>query len=158
ILYNSAIAFNNTTVPAAACFRGATPFSGGGDICLTSAGNLTITTPINDPGFTVRIRAGGSVSQNAGATITAANLAVRAGGNVDLCVPGSANVITGTFAADTPGGPAGSHVFFLDSVGFTVGTITPDGVCFTTPVVGVVTNNGDVDLVSTAGPITLTNA
>src|SRR5947209_7832444 len=84
--------------------------------------------------------------------ITAKNLAVRANGNVDLCEV--ANTITGAFAAsDTD---AAAFVRFLDTAGFTVVTVTAD-VC-AAGATGVTTNNGDVDLVSTAGPITLAQA
>src|SRR5439155_1656773 len=84
--------------------------------------------------------------------ITAANLAVRAAGNIDLCQV--ANTVTGTFAAaDTA---ASAFIRFLDTSGFTVGTIAAD-VC-AQGATGVVSNNGDVSLVSQAGPLTLTNA
>src|SRR5438105_5608776 len=51
---------------------------------------------------------------------------------------------------------AGAFVRFLDTSGFTVNTVAGD-VC-AAGATGVVTSNGDVDLVSTAGPITLTQA
>src|SRR5439155_11811043 len=88
--------------------------------------------------------------------LTAASLGVRAGGNIDLCGTGATNTITGAFAADTSAGAAGSHVFFQGASGLTVGVVTA-GTCFS-GATGVVTNNGDVDLVSPPGPITLAQA
>src|SRR5439155_863838 len=84
--------------------------------------------------------------------ITARDLAVVAAGTVDLCQV--ANTVTRTFAASDTA--AGAAVMFLDTVGFTVGAVAADTCA--AGATGVVTNNGDVDLVSTAGPITLTNA
>jgi hypothetical protein len=144
-------------VAAFGCFPGASGVSGSGGVNLCSAGNITITTSINAGTGTVRIQAGGTVSQALNATITAGDLGVRAGGSISLCVTGSANHVTGQFAADTSGGPTGSSVQFLDEQGFTVGTVTAAN-CFTSDAVGVITNNGDVDLVSIAGSITIGTA
>src|SRR5205823_5531890 len=80
------------------------------------------------------------------------NLAVVANGNADLCQV--ANTVTGTFAASDTA--AAAFVRFLDTAGFTVGAVAADACA--TGATGVTTNNGDVDLVSTAGPITLLQA
>ena len=156
VAFMDADGFTIGTVAASGCFTGASGITGTGDITLCSGAGLALAAPLDTTG-TVRLQAGGTVTQTAAGTITAANLGVRAGGDIGLCVSGAANTITGTFAADTSGGPAGSSVMFLDADGFTVGTITASG-CFTTDAVGVTTNNGDADLVSTAGPIVLTQA
>src|SRR5204862_184330 len=76
--------------------------------------------------------------------ITAQNLAVVAAGNVDLCEV--ANTVTGTFAANDTG--AGAFVRFLDTSGFTVGTVAADACAG--GATGVVTSHGDIDLVNTA--------
>jgi hypothetical protein len=149
--------FTIGTVTAAGCFTGASGITGGGagqDVTICSPSTINITAPISAPGATVRIQSGGDVTQTAAGTITAANLGVRANGNVNLCVPGSPNVITGIFAADTSGGPAGSGVFFLDNSGYLIGTVTAS-TCFTANAVGVTTNNGTADLVNTTGNVTL---
>src|SRR5207237_256951 len=65
-----------------------------------------------------------------------------------------ANTVTRTFAASNTA--AGAFVRFLDTSSFTVGSVAAD-VCASWAT-GVTTNNVDIDLVSTAGPITLTNA
>src|SRR5262249_57372866 len=79
-------------------------------------------------------------------------LAVVAAGTVDLCQV--ANTVTGTFAASDTA--AAASVMFRDTSGFTIGAVAADACA--AGATGVTTNNGDVDLVSTAGPITLTNA
>src|SRR5207302_306043 len=96
----------------------------------------------------------GSVYQTAAGAgaIAARDLAVVADGAVDLCEV--ANTVTRTFAASDTA--AGAPVMFLDASGFTVGAVAADACA--AGATGVTTNNGDVDLVSTAGPITLTNA
>ncbi len=153
VAFMDADGFTIGTVAASGCFTGASGISGTGDITLCTGANIILAAPLDTTG-TVRLQAGGTITQTAAGTITAANLGVRADGNIGLCVSGAANTITGTFAADTSGGPAGSSVMFLDADGFTVGTITASG-CFTADAVGVTTNNGDADLVSTAGPISI---
>src|SRR5205814_4950236 len=85
-------------------------------------------------------------------SITAANLPVVPAGNVALRE--LASTVPGNFAASDTA--AGAFVRFLDSTGLTVGTVAAD-VC-AAGATGVTTNNGPVDLVSTAGPITLTQA
>src|SRR5205085_520133 len=99
-----------------------------GDVDLVStAGPITINQAVNTGAAstaTVRLNSGAAVSQTAGGAgaITAANLAVRANGNVDLCEV--ANTVTGNFAAlDTA---AGGFVRFLDTSGFTVNTVAGD--------------------------------
>src|SRR5207253_3116148 len=57
------------------------------------------------------------------------------------------------FAANAIAGPAGDTILFLDGPGFTVGTVTSDTCA--TGATGVATNNGDIDLVTTTGPLTL---
>src|SRR5262249_47105206 len=53
---------------------------------------------------------------------------------------------------------AGSSVMFRDANGFTVGQVTASGI-FASNATGVTTaGNGDIDLVSTSGPITLAQA
>jgi hypothetical protein len=170
--------FTVGTVTASPCF---TPDAVGvqsnnGDIDLISeTGPIKLTGPVKAGAGTVRIDAGGtdatgSIYQTAplAGMITAANLGVVANGNVDLCQ--TANTVTS--AAFTGNVAihdltAGAFVRFLDTAGFTVGTVTGD-TCVTgadpvnfpaAGINGVVTVNGDVDLVSltgaTAGPIRL---
>src|SRR5207302_547736 len=151
--------FTVNTVAGDVCAAGATGVvTNNGDVDLVStAGPITLTQAINSGAAgtaTVRLNSGAAVSQTAGGAgaITAANLAVVAAGNVDLCQV--ANTVTGNFAAlDTA---AGAFVRFLDTSGFTVNTVAGD-VC-AAGATGVTTNNGDVDLVSTAGPVMLTQA
>jgi hypothetical protein len=141
--------FTVGTITASDCFPGATGISGTGDITLCSGVNLILAAPLDTTG-TVRLQAGGTVTQTAAGTITAANLGVRAVGTIGLCVIGSPNTITGTFAADNSGAAAGTTIMFLDGTGYSVGTITASG-CFMAAAVGVTTNDGDIDLVNTAG-------
>ena len=156
VAFMDAAAFTIGTITASDCFAGATGIISGGDITLCSGGAMTITAPLTSTG-TIRLQAGGAITQTAAGIITAVNLGVRANGAIDLCLSGSPNAVTGAFAADSSAGPAGSSVMFLDADGFTVGTITASG-CFTAAAVGVSSNNADIDLVSTAGPINLTQA
>src|SRR5205807_5987480 len=97
---------------------------------------------------------GAGVTQTVGGAgaITGQNLAVVANGPVDLCqVP---NAVAGTFAASDTA--AGAAVQFLDTTGFTVGTVAADACA--SGATGVVTKDGDIDLVNTGGPIVLTQA
>src|SRR5439155_1566097 len=131
---------------------------------VSTAGPIRLTQAVNTGAAstsTVRINSGGAVTQTAGGAgaITAANLAVVAAGNVDLCEV--ANTVTGTFAASDTA--AGAFVRFLDTSGFTVGTVAADACA--TGATGVTTTNNaaapftnDIDLVSQAGPITLAQA
>src|SRR5437870_3347311 len=118
---------------------------------------MTLTQAVNTGAAstaTVRLNSRAAVTQTVGeaGALTADVPAVQAYGNPDLCEV--ANTVTGNFAAlDTA---AGAFVRFLDTSGFTVNTVAGD-VC-AAGATGVTTNNGDVDLVSTAGPITLTQA
>src|SRR5439155_8968444 len=65
-----------------------------------------------------------------------------------------ANTVTGNFASLQTA--ADAFAPFLDTSRVTFSTVAGD-VC-AAGATGVTTNNGDVDLVSTAGPITLTQA
>src|SRR5204862_2704261 len=120
------------------------------DIDLVSpAGPIALTQAINAVAgstSTVRINSGGAVTQTAGGAgaITAQNLAVVAAGNVDLCEV--ANTVTGNVAANDTA--AGAFVRFLDTSGFTVGTVAADACARERA--GVVTRSGDSALVSTA--------
>src|SRR5262249_44342079 len=69
------------------------------------------------------------------------------------CLTGTPNQVTGIFAADANGGPAGSAVMFHDAPGFTVGTIAADACAL--GAAGVRSNNGDINLVTNAGPLAL---
>src|SRR5439155_8764984 len=96
-----------------------------GDVDLVStAGPITLTQAVNTGAgstATVRLNSGATVTQTAGGAgaITAANLAVRAVGNLDLCEV--ANTVMGNFAAlDTA---AWAFLRFLDTSGFTVITV-----------------------------------
>ncbi len=106
-----------------------------GDITLTAA--ITNSTPAN-----LHFITGGSVAQNAGATLTAANVAVTA----DEALFNLTNSVSGLAAAI---GGAGNAFAFSDADGFTVRTI--DGVG------GVSTNGGTITLTAGAGNNTLTN-
>src|SRR5205814_4449553 len=75
-----------------------------------------------------------------------------AAGTVDLCEV--ANTVTRTLAASDTA--TGASVMCRDSSCSTVRAVAAD-VC-AAGATGITTNNGDVDLVSTAGPIRLTNA
>jgi hypothetical protein len=146
--FMSDAAFTVGTVAADGCFPGASGISSAGnDVTLCSPGDLNLTSPIDAGTGTVRLEAGGAVTQSAGAAITAANLGVRAGGDIDLAVTGSPNSVSGTVALDGSGAPAGSLIDFLDGTGFSVGgTVSAQG-CFTAAAAGVTAN---------AGPVTLT--
>src|SRR5437870_1820370 len=118
---------------------------------------MTLTQAVNTGAAstaTVRLNSRAAVTQTVGeaGALTADVPAVQAYGNPDLCEV--ANTVTGNFTAlDTA---AGAFVRFLDTSGFSVNTVAGD-VC-AAGATGVATTNGDVDLVSTAGPITLTQA
>ncbi|WP_157776189.1 two-partner secretion domain-containing protein [Gloeomargarita lithophora] len=101
------------------------------------AGNITVSAAIAPAGTnTLTLITNGTVTQNAGATITETNLAIKAGGNITL---NQNNQIT-NFAASTTG-----NVTLNDLGGLNVDTI--DGVN------GLVTTPVNVDL-KTTGNIT----
>jgi filamentous hemagglutinin family protein len=106
-----------------------------GDVTLTAA--LTNSTAAN-----VHLISPGLVSQNAGATVNAANFAVTA----DRVALGLTNNVTG-LAANVTG--AAEPFTWTDSDGFTVRAI--DGVG------GVLTNGGAISLTAGAGDFTLTH-
>src|SRR5207244_2987515 len=124
---------------------------------VSTAGPITLAQAINTGAAstaTVRLNSGGAVTQTAGGAgaITARDLAVVAAGTVDLCQV--ANTVTRTFAASDTA--AGAAVMFLDTAWFTVGAVAADACA--AGATRATRSYGDVDLVSTAGPITLTNA
>src|SRR5262249_43099164 len=134
--------------------------SGNGNVTLrNNAGLLTIGTAtagtgINAGGGTVRLQSAGGITQTAQGVITASALGVLAVGDVNLC--GATNAVTGPFPANDT--LAGKSVMFRDASGFTVGQVMNSGI-FASTVTGVMTTgNGDIDLVSTSGPITLAQA
>jgi len=117
----------------------------GNDVCLhMRAGGLDIQQAITATGATVRINSagGGGVSQSASGTITAGALGIQAGGTVLLDLPGND---VNTLAVRNVGANAG--VTYVDANGVSVGTVAKGG-CFGSPVVGVLTNRGDVTITS----------
>lgn len=152
---DSNLALTVGTVTASGAFSTAVSgITATADVTLCSAGALTITQPIIAGANTVRLQSAGTMVQTASGTITAANLGVVAAGSVGLAVAGAPNNISGIFAANTSGGPAGSFVQLLSAGPVTVGTVTAT-TCFA-GASGVQTNAGNVDLqVQGAGTLTL---
>ncbi|HJQ57277.1 MAG TPA: hypothetical protein VJ890_10245 [Vineibacter sp.] len=114
-----------------------------GDISLTSLTSaITLASDLSAPLGQVQLDAGGgTISQVAGATITAQSLIVRAPGDIDLTQAGN-NV--GTIA-----GRSTTGIFrYRDATAVTVGTLTDStgGV-----VSGITTTDRDVTLVAGAG-------
>ena len=94
------------------------------DVTLCAlAGDISLTQALNAGTGTARLSASGAVTQTAASPITAANLGVAAGGNIGL--DQAANAIPGTVALNSTGG----SVAFMETDGFTVGTITASD-CF----------------------------
>src|SRR5262249_58482764 len=121
--------------------------AGNGDIDLVNQpGTLPLAQPVSAGSGTVRINSATAVTQTAGGAgaVTGTNLAVLAGGSVDLCEV--ANAVPGKVAINTTSG----FVRFLDAVGYAVDTVTPAAgdLCFTATVTGVTTGagNGDITL------------
>jgi hypothetical protein len=139
---------------AGTCFTATTTgvTSNNGDITLSSqTGALAINAAVNAGTGTARLAAtGGGVSQTA--AITAANLGVRAAG--DIALDSVANQVSGSFAASDSG--ANNVVRFQDNVGFNSGTVTGTGTPgFTTTTTGVASTNGDIALCNNAGNMAL---
>jgi autotransporter-associated beta strand protein len=109
------------------------------EVCVPSS---VVIGTINAPGQTVRLQStGGSVSQQAGSSITAANLAAQANSGITLTQAG--NSVSGTFAAQSTTG----NIQFTDSAGFTVGTVSA-GMCVPSTT-GVTASNGNVTSTAT---------
>ena len=145
--------FTLGTVTALGCFTpDVTGLTVGGDleICVTT-GAININAAVNAGSGTIRLQTGGgSILQNASGVITAANLGARATGGVDLNA--AVNAVATTFsAASTTAGV----IEFRNGNGFTVGTIS-NGSCFVATT-GITTQDGNVDLLTTVGGITLSN-
>lgn len=143
------------TVTASGAFSAAVSgITATGVVTLCSAGALTIAQPIIAGANTVRLQSAGSTVQTASGTIAAANLGVVAAGSVGLAVAGAPNNISGIFAANTSGGPAGSFVQLLNAGPLlTVETVTAS-TCFA-GASGVQTNAGNFDLQLQGADITL---
>ena len=98
--------------------------TGAGDIYLCqTGGTLTIDNALTTTGTVRLANTNGGITQSA--AITTPNLGVSAAGTVNLTVAG--NNVSTVFAASVTGGNA---VSFMDSVGFSTGTVT--GVAGTT--------------------------
>jgi hypothetical protein len=109
-----------------------------------AAGNVTVSAAIAPAGVgTLDIETGGGVSQSAGATVTVANLAIRAANAVVL---GQANdVAGGSLAASVSG--AGQSFQFTDANSLAIGTA--DGLS------GITTNGGAVLVGTNTGDLTV---
>ncbi|MDB5341692.1 MAG: hypothetical protein JWP89_69 [Schlesneria sp.] len=119
-----------------------------GDVTLKAGGVLGINESINAGSATVRIAAGGSVTEAAGKTITANSLGVTTSvGNITL----DQNNVVGTFAASDTS--AGGAVTFVDTTGVSIGSVAADGSLFALTS-GISTSVGDVT-VSATGAVTL---
>jgi hypothetical protein len=150
----SAYTVGTVTASDNGCFPLTTGFTSNGNITICGP-SITLTGPVNaGAANTVRLSATtGGVTQNAGATITAANLGVNAaGGAITLTEP--TNNITGMFAALDSSAAVGSNVAFTDSVSFTVGSIGALG-CFTTAVNGVTATAANTITLNDANAITV---
>src|SRR5581483_11809366 len=108
-----------------------------------NSGNITIMAPLNliTTGY-VYLNSGGSISQNSGATITAANLANTAVGSIIL---NEANAV-GIFGADSTG--SGNAIQFTNAMAIALGNNANAGIHST---------NGAITLVATTGGITITD-
>ncbi len=141
------------TVDQVSAFSGFTPTATGmtgTDLeVVTTAGRIQFARASTASG-TFRVQAGGGeVTQTGGSVLSAANLGVRATGNVDL--DNATNTVSGNFAAVSTGT---GFIAFLDAGGFTVGTVAAGQ--FFTAVTGVTTTNGLIDL-NTSGNLTVTD-
>jgi hypothetical protein len=160
IVINSATAYSTTvTVMASGCFTMtiAGLSSGSGGVCLSDPGNLMISS-ISAGSGTLRIEAGGSVTQDPSGSIVAASLGVRAGTTIagaTITLNGSGNQV-GMFAATSPG-----NIQLTNSIPLGVGTVTASPPCFTADAIGVTTTaNGSITLTIPApatGTITIGN-
>jgi predicted outer membrane repeat protein len=120
--------------------------SSNGDITLCDTGAMNLNATVNAGAATVRLQSGGSVAQSA--ALTAANLGVAASGAVVLNNAG--NNVSGVFAASDS--VANTAITFLDSVGFSTGTVSADGPCFPAAVTGVTTaSGGNIGLTAATG-------
>jgi len=114
-------------------------------LLLSSTGALTISGAAITYA-TVRLQSvNGGISQTAVDTITASNLGVNAGGNVELGT--ATNAVSGTFAGKTG---ASQFLVFINTAGFTIGSVAASSVF---PLVTGVTA-GSIGFTSTAGSVT----
>ncbi len=116
--------------------------SGGFDISLTAAGDLTLVSNVNAGVGNVLLTATGAVIETSG-TVTANGLAVVSGDSPVLLSGNNINVL----AAQVTG--ANQNFSFTNASGLTVGSVLG--------VTGITTNNGNVNLTSTTGDLTLLN-
>ena len=108
-----------------------------------NTGNIIVSAAIAPAGTaTLVLHASGTISQNAGATITETNLAIQ---NDAASVTLSQANDVAFLAADLSG--AGSSFTFTDANGLTVGTV--DGI------VGITTINGSIAVNTTSGSLTI---
>jgi filamentous hemagglutinin family protein len=120
-------------------------------ITLLAGGNLSIARPLDAGTQTIRLEAGGALSQTADGTLSAGALLAR-GATVNL-----------TTAANTVGVLAGSSVSgfrFRHSGSLTIGLLTPDAILPLAGQTGVLSATGTapITLVVDGGNLTLANA
>jgi hypothetical protein len=158
VAFQDGLAFHIGTILGVAntCFTTTTSgISGGnGDITLASGGDFNVDTAISTSG-TVRLAAGGAVSQtnDVSASISAANLGITANGNVTLDGSATMNNVSGSFATQIMGG---GFVHFRDvsALGFTVGQVS-GAACFAGATGVTTTGGGEITLSDAAGSANL---
>jgi hypothetical protein len=155
VRFHDGVAFATGTVAGVAgtCFTatitGVTSTKGDITLC-NDAGTLAINAAVDAGTGTAMLASGAGISQTA--AITAANLGVRASG--DVALDQATNEISGSFAAADAG--LNNVVRFLDGVGFSTGTINGvAGTCFPTTTAGVVSDKGDITLCAMTGGIAI---
>jgi autotransporter-associated beta strand protein len=128
---------------------GITTGNGDATLCTSSTSGIVLNQAVNVGTGTVRLQAGGPVTQ--AAAVRAAGLGVAAAGAVSLNNP--SNNISSTFAAgDTV---VNTAITFTDGVGFSTGTVA-SGSCFPGAVTGVSTaSGGNIGLTAATGTLTV---
>jgi hypothetical protein len=130
-----------------------TGITSGGDFELCLGGLFTISEAINAGGNTVRLQiTGAGVTQDAGKTITAGGLGIRAAGAINL---DNANNDVNTIAFVTT---AAGAVEFTNVNGLSIGSVTAS-TCFTPLVNGITSNSGLIYVTNeTSGGVTVSQA
>ena len=132
------------TVAGSSCIAGFSGITAGTNVEVHAGNDIAITQTVNAKNDTIRLQAGGGVTQTATGNVVADNLSVTAVNTIDLC--DSANNDVDFFAATSTSG----SVYFLDANSFTVSTVT-GGACVTATVTGVtaIAANQNIELHAT---------
>ncbi|HEY5311913.1 MAG TPA: hypothetical protein VIK18_05315, partial [Pirellulales bacterium] len=136
------------TVAASGSFAAVTGVNAGDEVNIVSGGTLTIDSPIQDSNSgSVRFIAAGEITQSSAGTITAQSLSITNTGSAGDAVLEAANTVH--TLATTNSASGGALSFLTSDAGVTISTVaaaTQDPDALFGAVVGITTNDGDVNL------------